>query len=128
MKGKVVWRDGLVAHIGSLTVSGSGESVILACFTEGLQRYSLAGKNLGRQSLSEPCRSAVLTYDGSHLLVAGIRPRLHWLDAEYRILSTHGLEKPAAAVGLAPLGDRAVIAGTDGSLIGMDLRKVLGQG
>ena len=30
VKGKLVWRDGLVAHIGSLTVSGSGESMILA--------------------------------------------------------------------------------------------------
>jgi hypothetical protein len=124
INGKLVWRDGLVAHIGSLTVSGSGESVILACFTEGLQRYSLAGKNLGRQSLTEPCRLAVLTFDGSHLLVAGMGPRLHWLDAEYRILSTHALEKPPVAIGLTPLGDRVVIAGTDGSLVGLDLRKV----
>ena len=123
LKGKLVWRDGLVAHIGSLTASGSGQSVILACFTEGLQRYSLAGKNLGRQSLTEPCRSAVLTYDGSHLLVAGIGPRLHWTDAEYKILSTHALQKPAAAVGLTPLGDRAVIAGTDGFLVGIELRR-----
>jgi hypothetical protein len=126
MKGKLVWRDGLVAHIGSLTVSGLAESVILACFTEGLQRYSLAGKNLGRQSLTEPCRLAALTFDGNHLLVAGMGARLHWLDAEYRVLSTHTLEKPAAAVGLSPLGDRAVIAGTDGFLVGIDLRKAPG--
>lgn len=123
MKGKLVWRDGLVAHIGSLTVSGSGQSVILACFTEGLQCYSLDGKNLGRQALTEPCRSAVLNFDGSHLLVAGMGARLHWLDAEYRTLSTHTLEKPAAAIGLSPLGDRAVLAGTDGSLINFDLRR-----
>src|SRR5947207_3662794 len=120
LKGKLVWRDGLVAHIGSLTASGSGESVIFACFTEGLQCYSLGGKNLGRQPLIEPCRLAMLTYDGGHLLVAGMGARLHWLDAEYRILSTHALEKPAAAVGLTPLGDRAVIAGTDGFLVGID--------
>jgi hypothetical protein len=126
VKGKLVWRDGLVAHIGSLTVSGSGESVILACFTEGLQRYSLSGENLGRQSLTEPCRLAVLTFDGSHLLVAGMGARLHWLDAEYRILSTHALEKPPVAMGLTPLGDRAVIAGTDGSLVSIDLRRVPG--
>jgi hypothetical protein len=123
MKGKLVWRDGLVAHIGSLAVSGSGESVILACFTEGLQRYSLTGKNLGRQSLTEPCRLAALTFDGSRLLVAGMGARLHWLDAEYKILSTYALEKPVVAMGLAPLGDRAVIAGADASLVGIDLRK-----
>jgi len=123
MKGKLVWRDGPVAHIGSLTVSGPGESVILACFTEGLQCYSLSGKNLGRQSLTEPCRLVALTFDGRHLLVAGMGARLHWLDAEHKILSTYAMDKPAATLGLAPLGDRAVIASTDSSLIGIDLRR-----
>ena len=58
LEGKLVWRDALVAHIGSLTVSGAGERVILACFTEGLQQYDLKGKNLGRKSLPEACRLA----------------------------------------------------------------------
>jgi hypothetical protein len=123
LKGKLIWRDGLVAHIGSLTVSGSGESVILACFTEGLQRYSLTGKNLGRQSLTEPCRLAAVTFDGGHLLVAAMGSRLHWLDAEYRILSTFSLDQPALAMGLAPLGDRAVVADNSGFLVGLDLRR-----
>jgi hypothetical protein len=122
MKGKLVWRDGLVAHIGSLTVSGSGESIILACFTEGLQRYSLTGKNLDRQTLTEACRLAALTFDGARLLVAGMTPRLFWLDNENRILGTHVLEKPALAIGLFPLGDRAVTAETNGSLIGLEIR------
>ncbi len=123
LEGKLVWRDGLVAHIGSLSVSGSGEKVVLTCFTEGLQQYDFKGKNLGRQSLSEACRLAALTYDARHLLVAGMTTRLLWLDGEYKILSTYSLEKPAMAMGLSPLGDRMVVALANGSLVGIDLRK-----
>lgn len=123
LEGKLIWRDGLVAHIGSLTVSGSGEKVVLTCFTEGLQLYDFQGKNLGRQALTEACRLAALTYDARHLLVAGMTTRLLWLDAEYKILSTHSLEKPAMAMGLSPLGDRMVAALANGSLVGFDLRK-----
>jgi WD40 repeat protein len=127
LKGKLIWRDGLVAHIGSLAVSGSGESVILACFTEGLQRYSLGGENLGRQSQTEPCRLAALTFDGCHLLVAGMGAGLQWLDAQYRILSTYTLDQPVVAMRLAPLGDRAVIAVNNGFLFGFDLSRASGH-
>jgi hypothetical protein len=65
----------------------------------------------------------MLTFDGRRILVAGMSTRLLWLDAECKILAVHSLEKPAAAVGLLPLGDRAVIAGTDGFVVGVDLRK-----
>jgi hypothetical protein len=124
LKGNLRWRDGLVAHIGSLTVSGLKACiVVLACFTEGLQKYDGEGKNLGRQSMSEACRLAALTFDASHLLVAGMSNRLLWLNGDHRILSTHSLEKSAVAIGLSPLGDRMVAALANGSLVGLDLRK-----
>src|SRR5262249_35684559 len=42
MSGRWIWRDGLVMHVGSLAVSGTGD-LFLACYTEGLQRYALSG-------------------------------------------------------------------------------------
>jgi hypothetical protein len=127
LEGKLVWRDGLVAHIGSITVSSAGEKVVLACFTEGLQVYDLKGKNLGRQSLTEACRLAALTFDARHLLVAAMSARLLWLDDKNRILSTYALEKPAVAMALSPLGDRMVAAVANGSLVGIELRRTPGQ-
>src|SRR5262249_17911137 len=48
LTGRLAWRDGLVAHAGSLAVSGDGAEVVLACFSEGLQRYNHLGQNRGR--------------------------------------------------------------------------------
>jgi len=124
LAGRCVWRDGLVAHVGSLAVSGDGEAIVLACFTEGLQRYSLAGKNLGRLSAPEPCRLAALDFEGKHHLVAGLTDRLLLLGPEGSVKSSHLLGTPPAAVVLGALADQAAAALPDGTLMGLDVRNL----
>src|SRR5262245_27546150 len=63
-KGAKVWRDGLVAHVGSLSVSGDGQTIALACYTDGVSRYGLKSHKATRLPLPEPCRLAALSYDG----------------------------------------------------------------
>ena len=41
--GTVVWRDGLVAHTGSLACSDEGGLIAVACYGDGLWCYDLAG-------------------------------------------------------------------------------------
>jgi sugar lactone lactonase YvrE len=122
--GKLLWRDGLVAHVGSLAVTGDGSLIVLACFSEGLQRYSVQGQNQGRWAVPEPCRLATLTFDGQRVLAAGLGRHLHWLDSQGRALGTYPLDQPAAAFALGPLGDYAVVALADGPILGLDVRAV----
>jgi hypothetical protein len=119
--GRWVWRDGLVAHIGSLAVSGDGEKIVLACFTDGLQRYSLAGKKLSRLAVSEPYRLAVLTFDGRTTLMAGLGNRLQLLDADGAVLSSYVLENPPLAIAFSALGDKAFVALVHGGLVALDI-------
>jgi hypothetical protein len=121
--GRLAWRDGLVAHVGSLAVSGDGGLIVLACFSEGLQRYTSAGRNLGRLAAAEPCRLASMAFDGSALLVAGLGNQIRLLDREGRARAMHPFDRPAAALALGPLGDKAVVALIEGAVIGLDLRE-----
>jgi hypothetical protein len=121
LTGRWVWRDGLVSHIGSLTVSGDGEPIILACFTEGLQLYSLSTKKHHRHAVSEPCRLAVTSFNGSFTLVGGFSNRLQMLDAEGTCLIAHDFEHPAIALAFGALGDSAVAAFADGKILGFEL-------
>jgi hypothetical protein len=116
-----LWRDALVIHAGALAVSGDGATIVLACFTEGLQRYTLAGKKPGRLPTPEPCRLASLSFDGRLLLVAGLSSRLLLLDGAGRLLHTHPLDRTAVALALAPLGDYAIAALKDGEVVSLDL-------
>jgi hypothetical protein len=121
--GRLAWRDGLVAHVGSLAVSGDGGLIVLACFSEGLQRYAAGGRNLGRLPVEEPCRLAALSFDGGLLLAAGLGNQVRLLDQGGRSRAARPFDRPAAALALGPLGERAVVALVEGAVIGLDLRE-----
>jgi hypothetical protein len=118
---RCVWREGLVAHVGSLALSGAGR-IAVACFTDGLRFYTLAGKKDGGFSLREPCRLASLSYDGSRTLATGLGNHLLLLDQDGQALAATDLDGPATALALAPLGDAAAVALGDNRVVALDLR------
>jgi hypothetical protein len=120
-EGKSVWRDGLVANVGALTVSGDGAQIVLACFTEGLHRYALNGTKRERQTVPEPCRLASLAFDGQRTLIAGLSHRLHLLDAQGGTLGSYSCEQTPVAVALEALGETAIVALADGTLMGLEI-------
>lgn len=126
LEGRWTWRDGLVVHIGSLAVSGDGQTILLACFTEGLRRYTVTGKNVGRLSAPEPCRLACLSFDGRLVLAAGLSHRLLLLDGDGQGLALLPLDKPAVGLALSALGDRAYAVLPDGQVTAFDLQGVTG--
>jgi hypothetical protein len=109
--GRMVWRDGLVANVGSLAVNGDGSTIALACFGDGLCRYSLKDSRPRRQALADPCCLAVLSYDGRLVLTTGLSPGIGLLDAHGHVRGDYRLDEVAVALALSPLADRAV-AGT----------------
>jgi hypothetical protein len=119
--GGVVWRDGLAAHCGALAASGDGAVVVLACFSDGLRRYGRGGAKR-HVTTKEPCRLAALSFDGRLALVAGRANRLLLLDIHGKVHGIHLLERPAVALTMAALADRAVVALADGGVLALDLR------
>jgi hypothetical protein len=113
LAGRCVWRDGLVAHVGGLAVTGDGNQLVLACFSEGLQRYGAGGRRLERLSLEESCRLVAISFAGQQVLVGGLSKRLLLLNSAGKTLATHALDQSAIALALGPLGDYCVIALAD---------------
>jgi len=123
MSGIPRWRDGLVANAGSLSVSGDGSRILVACFSEGVQSYNLDGQKQPRVSVAESCRLASVAFTGRFVLVAGLTNRLSVLDNDGEVLGSHVMDKPIAAVALSALGDYAVVALTDGPIVRLNIQK-----
>ncbi len=121
------WRDGLVQNSGALTVSGDGATILLACYTEGLQRYALDGKNCGRVVTPEPCYLASLSFDGRLILAGSLNNRLLLLDIDGQTLGSYPVDKPPVAVALAGYGDFGLVALKNGQVICLDLSSFLGK-
>jgi hypothetical protein len=116
-----VWRDGLVANVGGLAVSGDGSRIILACYSDGLRGYTLDGKKKDRLSVSEPCRLVALSYDARRTLVGGLVSRLLVLDREGQIIATPALDAPPVVLAISALGDTAFAGLGDGRVVSMGL-------
>jgi hypothetical protein len=121
LNGQWRWRDGLVAHVGALAVTGDGAQVLLACFSEGIQRYDLAGNRLERLDLSEPLRLVSTSFDGRVILAAGLTKNLFLVDKTGGNLSRKETERSVSRLALAALGDFAIIGLVDGQLIRLRL-------
>jgi hypothetical protein len=122
LTGKLIWRVGLVAHVGALAVSGAGEEVALACFSEGMLRYNLSGQATGRIKTPEPCRLVGVSFTGERFLAGTLGTQLLLQDREGHTLARHELPQPPAALALGPLGREAVVAVNDGAVAKLEIR------
>ncbi|GIW81788.1 MAG: hypothetical protein KatS3mg105_3595 [Gemmatales bacterium] len=122
-KGKIIWRDGLVAYIGSLAVTGDGSQIVCACFSEGIQRYSADGKKLGQMAVTGPCRRAAIAYNGTTILAATLDHTLDFRTSSGKQSGTYRPESPLVGHVLTPLADQAYLALADRRIVALAIRQ-----
>jgi hypothetical protein len=117
--GRCVWRDGLVAHVGSLAVSGDGSSIVLACYSEGLCCYRKNDPKT-RRFLPDtaPVHRAAMSYDGKTLLSTDRESAVVWRNADGTIRREMKCAAKPVALALDALGERVVVAFADGIISG----------
>jgi len=114
LQGALRWRHGLVAHVGGISVAGT--SVLLACFSEGLQSYDLTGNNLGRLKGPEsPCLLST-SFDGQVIVITGRDRSVTAMDAAGKAHGVHQVEQPVTALAMSALGDYVIIGDDGGAL------------
>jgi hypothetical protein len=119
--GECLWRDGLVAHVGSLAVSGDGECILLACFSDGLYRYKSAGAPPQRIPLDTACPIAALSYSGDCLFTADRDNRVCLRGSDGSLRDQLRLESPPQALALGALGEYGIVGLTDGAILRLEL-------
>jgi hypothetical protein len=119
--GNAVWQCGLVCHVGGLAIRGADGACVLACYSEGLQHYSFAGKNLGRWRLHEPCRLVSVAFASELFLTTGLSNRVYLVNQSGGLLAQSALEKPAAHIALSAAGDQAFAAIYGGGLVSFQI-------
>jgi hypothetical protein len=119
--GEWLWSDRPVSHIGSLAVSGGGEVMFLACFSDGLRRYTHAGPDRHTIKLPKPCGLVALSFAGDVGVAAGNGRELYGFNAKGDLTLTRELEHPPTALAMRPLGNRAIVGFADGRVTTVDL-------
>jgi hypothetical protein len=122
-QGKQLWRDGLVAHVGSLSVSGDGHIVALACFSEGLICYHASRGRLERSPWPSPCRLGALSYSGDVVVAADLQGMVTARNREDHILGDWQPPSAIVALALGAMGEQALAAMADGQVACLQVGK-----
>lgn len=117
--GRCVWRDGLVAHVGSLSVSGDGSAIVLACFTEGLCSYAVDRPQPQRLPQAAPCSLVAVSYAGDTLLTAGPENPVCLRQRDGTVCGSHTPEGPVAALALGALAELVVLGLAEGKVVAL---------
>ena len=107
---EIAWQDRLISNVGRLTVSGDGGMILASCFTHGIQRFDLQGRNEGSYHLGGTVSHAVPDFPGRTIAAATLEGELAIMNSAGNVRWRTRLPRPAIALEIDPLG-RYVIYG-----------------
>lgn len=122
-QGKILWRDAPFSSIGSLSVDGAGENILVASFTDGIQRWNKEGKKQDRIATPEPCRLVCQSFESEVILAAGLEAGWWAQRGKEGKVSHFKEDAPITALACCPLGDRVWLLRGDKKLVCYELQQ-----
>ena len=117
----VAWDEAVLSNVGRLTTSGDGGVILASCYTHGVQRYDLRGRNEGAYHLGGTAAHAVPDFAGRVIAVATLEGELVILSPGGQIRWRTGLPRPAIALEIDPLGRFVIYGQATGEVVRIDL-------
>ena len=110
-----------MSNVGRLTVNGDGAMVLASCFTHGIQRFDLKGRNEGSYHLGGTVSHAVPDFPGRTIVAATLEGELVVMNSAGNVRWRTQLSRPAIALEVDPLGRYVLYGHSTGEIIRLDL-------
>ncbi|APW59431.1 hypothetical protein [Paludisphaera borealis] len=118
---EVVWQDRLMSNVGRLTVSGDGSMILASCFTHGIQRFDLNGRNEGSYHLGGTVSHAIPDFPGRSIAAATLEGELAIMNSAGNVRWRTRLARPVIALEIDPLGRYVIHGSSTGEITRLDL-------
>jgi hypothetical protein len=118
---EILWQDRLMSNVGRLTVSGDGGMILASCFTHGIQRFDLRGRNEGSYHLGGTVSHAVPDFPGRSIAAATLEGELAIMNSAGNVRWRTRLPRPAIALEMDPLGRYVIHGHATGEIVRLDL-------
>ena len=122
LAGELAWTHQLMSGVGRLATTGDGGMILVACFTHGVQRYDLRGRNEGAYHLGGSAVIAVPDFAGRTIGVATQEGGLAILNGTGNVRWRTDLPRPAAALEVDALGRYLVYGLSTGEITCLDFQ------
>ena len=101
---EILWQERMMSTVGRLTVNGDGAMVLASCYTLGIQRFDLRGRNEGSYHLGGTVTHAVPDFPGRTIVAATIEGELALMNSAGNVRWRTTLPRPITAPGDGPAG------------------------
>lgn len=118
---EILWQERLMSTVGRLTVSGDGGMVLASCFTLGIQRFDLRGRNEGSYHLGGTVSHAVPDFPGRSIAAATLEGELAVMNSGGNVRWRTTLPRPVVALEMDPLGRYVIYGHATGEIVRLDL-------
>jgi hypothetical protein len=118
---EIIWQDRLMSNVGRLTLDGAGGMILASCFTLGIQRFDLRGRNEGSYHLGGTVSHAVPDFPGRTIAAATLEAELALMNSAGNVRWRTRLPRPAIALEIDPLGRYIIYGHATGEIVRLDL-------
>jgi hypothetical protein len=118
---EILWQDRLMSNVGRLAINGDGSMILASCFTLGVQRFDLAGRNEGSYHLGGTVSHAVPDFPGRTIAAASLEGDLIVMNSAGNVRWRTHLVRPAIALEMDPLGRYMIVGNSTGEIVRLDL-------
>jgi hypothetical protein len=118
--GEQEWKQTLWTSVGDLAVTGDGGTILLACYSQGIQSYDGSGKQVGSYQLDGTVSRISTSYRPDHLAAATQERQFFYLAAKGQVEFQAQLPDDACRVACDPLGTGVVLGLAGGEILRLD--------
>jgi len=118
---EILWHDRLLSNVGRLALSGDGGMILASCYTLGIQRFDLRGRNEGSYHLGGTVSHAVPDFPGRTIAAATLEGELAVMNSAGNVRWRTSLPRPVIALEIDPLGRYLIYGLATGEIIRLDL-------
>ncbi len=118
--GEQEWKQPLWTSVGDLAVTGDGGTILLACFSQGIQCYEGNGRQVGSYQLDGTVSRVSIGFRPGHIAATTMERQFYYLTADGQVEFQAPLPDVACRVVCDPIGKGVVIGLTAGKIVRLD--------
>ena len=118
---EIIWQDRLLSNVGRLALDGEGGMILASCYTLGIQRFDLRGRNEGSYHLGGTVSHAVPDFPGRTIATATLEGELAVINSAGNVRWRTSLPRPVVALEVDPLGRYLIYGHSTGEIVRLDL-------
>jgi hypothetical protein len=118
---EILWHDRLMSNVGRLAITGDGAMILASCYTLGIQRFDLQGRNEGSYHLGGTVSHAIPDFPGRTIAATTLEGELAVMNSAGNVRWRTQLPRPIIALEMDPLGRYMIYGHATGEIVRLDL-------